>query len=94
MRAKLLPLTGKYYQTTIEYGNIQINLAGGTERASNRQIEDFGFSLDQYLNNEVDPESDYGDTVKEIVNDPGGHYEKQDTYFTALKILEVLNGDS
>jgi len=91
-KVELLPLEGKYYATIIEYGDIIIELGGGSGRASNREIQDSGFTILDYENNVVDPQSEWGETVKEVVNDPGGHYEKQDTYEAALKILEALNG--
>lgn len=93
MKATIEPLQGKYYETIVRFGDVFISLGGGSGRASDREICNAGFNLSQYMNDEVDPDSDMECTVREIVDDCGGHYEKQSVYETAMKIVEALNGE-
>lgn len=79
--AEIEPLKGKYYSTVIKHGNITIEVYGGDDRPSNRELADAGLTLLQY-------ESSKDVAHKNLFD---CHYEKQDVYETALKIVEALN---
>lgn len=98
MKAKLLPLEGKYYNTKIliEYNNgtsdtIAISASSNFD-PSDREIERCGFTKEEWENNIV---VDDGWGGKMNLQDgelfDGVHSEKQQTYLNALEIVKKLN---
>ena len=93
MKAELLPLTGKYYNTTIMVGSVQIKLCGGEGRPSDREFEEAPFTIEQWEKNEELFDNGWGGkcSPKELDYFDYGHCEKQDTYLIAQKIVDILN---
>lgn len=101
MKAKLLPLKGKYYGTKIllEHNNlfteIELNIRGDY-RPSIREITKFGnFSRKDYENNIQFRDSKSGDLIKlkDLIDDSicDNHYETKDTYDFCTVLLQHIN---
>ncbi|MFW5847992.1 MAG: hypothetical protein ACOCVF_03665 [bacterium] len=101
MKAKLLPLSGKYYNTKIELidndlsTEIELNIRGNRE-PSIREIRKFGdFSRKDYENNIQIRDSEAGDFVglKNLIHQSisDDHYETKDTYDFCTKLLKIIN---
>ena len=97
MKAKMLPLSGKYYGTRIEirYGlSTQVITLwdNGNFKPSIRQIERLGYTKEQYDNNELVDDGWSGKcTVKEAMGICDSHFESETTYEFARQIVKKLN---
>lgn len=100
MKAKLIPLNGKYYGTKIEIdfddkGQIETLLVWETSNynPSIRQLYKMGYTKKQWDNNEFVKDG-YGGLIPirelGIIND--NHFENELSYERSLKIVNLING--
>lgn len=101
MRAELIPLDGKYYGTEIrldfEDGGKEefiILWESGDNNLSEREIEQNGFTKEQYHNNEL-VDDGHGKKIRiQLLLQPDDiHFESEKTYRRALQIIEKLNSN-
>jgi hypothetical protein len=97
MRAEILALEGKYYETKIlvtgdGYDDI-ICLSCGGYNPSGREIERCGFTREQWESNALVDDGWGGKcTIRQAdFPDPGGHYERDKTYRLAMLICDAIN---
>lgn len=102
MQARLLPLRGKYYGTEIEiqFDNGITEVVkmwnNGSYTPSDRELVDCGITRYQYNNNLiVDHDDFYGDVpAREACEICDSHFESQETYENALRLVELINGSN
>jgi hypothetical protein len=100
MKAKLKPLTGKYYGTEIE-----IDFEDGSDKEvikfwntyglepSKRELELFGYTQEQWDKNELIDNGYNGMTpIKQMDLICNSHFESKLTYERALKVIAAING--
>jgi hypothetical protein len=98
MKAKIMPLRGKYYGTEIkifdEDGTDEIKLwDSGDFIPSERELKACGLTLKQWVDNE-EVALDDGKTLakaKDILEICDSHFESDLTYKRALKIVTAIN---
>jgi len=99
MKAKLMPLKGKYYGTEIE-----IHFEDGEDKEvfklwntgnfepSIRELEAYGYTQEQWNNNEEVDNGWGGKTkIQEMDLTCDSHFESKLTYERALKIIDKIN---
>ena len=105
MKARILPLKGKYYGTEIEiefnneenpqpeWGNTtSFKLWFSRGNPSTREINSWGFTREQWINNElVDDGWEEKSPIQELGMLCDSHYESEITYNLALKIVKAIN---
>lgn len=99
MKAKLLPLEGKYYGTKVEIdfedeGDKEVLTLWDTTgfELSIREIEKTGYSIEEYNNNPVIEHEWFGKSrLQDLLAPSDSHFESKLTYERALAIIEKLN---
>ena len=98
MKAKILPLKGKYYGTIISItdhaGKVhEIKFwDNGDFTPSDRELERHGFTREQWQEN-VLVESGWGirEPVQQVLEICDSHFESQKTYKLCLQIVDAIN---
>jgi hypothetical protein len=97
MKAKLKPLTGKYYGTEIEITDgplkdLSFKLWKSTGNPSDRELVKNGYTRELWENDEIIDDGFNCVTAYEksdLICD--GHYESQEVYQLAKRLVEYLN---
>ena len=96
MKAELEPLEGKYYGTVIRItdgalAGRRIELWFASDEPSRREIESWGFTQEQWDQNEV-VDNDFGcpAPVRDVVDIGDGHYECKETLRVAEAFIKTL----
>ena len=102
MRARLLPLEGKYYGTKIEIidddgFDFEIELWNpGNFEPSDRELRGC-CTIEQWRNNEILPNErdswtvEYGVRARDLVSIEDTNFESRTTHRMALKIIDLIN---
>lgn len=93
MKARIKPLSGKYYGTKVkvfdQHGSFTIELWDNDDfLPSVRECEDSGITQQQWIDNEIID----GFHAKEILEICDSHFESDLTYNRALKLVKLING--
>jgi len=101
MKAELLPLKGKYYGTRIDITDGEtrigpIDLWFSDYTPSDRELEVYGVTREQWDNNSVEIDDGWGGKCKVRDADlfPDSHHETVKTLEVARIIVDAINGAS